>query len=394
MKRFLYLVLIPLLFGCAANNQIWFGDRNNSSVDNNNVVKVFIDKRGNLYPDSNIIIPKNKFIYGYRANENNANLKSYFLHDKENSRIIQLANYYKVPLQENQEELFKNIQEEILKKIAANVSHIKKEKQTDELVIFIHGYNMEYPAPVYYQFRKYIDNYKTDKKRVFLEIYWDGLTDKNNDIAALKIWTFAQVNSSYVANAVRKIINKIDYNTKIRIITHSLGASVGTGALFNTSSKWPVTQGQNFYEEMMNIPAPGHKDIRIGMIAPAIPGVNTFVDFNRRNGNSTIRSNDNNISKVVIGYKEKDEALLKKALNNSNNFGATTLGANTLNKETGKREIERVEEYMLKELQYTENNTPIRAIDFKDDIYSKEHGWYYYLQNKYALDRFLNQLFD
>jgi len=177
-----------------------------------------------------------------------------------------------------------------------------------------------------------------------------------------------------------------------------LGASVVTGALWNTSSKWPVTQGQNFYQEMRCIPTPQQKDIRIGMLAPAIPGVSTFIDFNRRNTGLSkdieILATQNNIIKVIIGYKEHDE-ILRKYVDISNKFGATTLGANALtDKKSNMKEIDRVKRLMEDELKYNSINTPIRRVDFKDTTYPTEHGWYYYLKNEYALDKFIDLLFN
>lgn len=254
---------------------------------------------------------------------------------------------------------------------------------------------MEYPTPVYDRLRKYIESHKPDKKRVFMEIYWDGLSGNNFD--AKRFWSFAQLNSSYVANAVRKIINVSGKDTKIRIITHSLGGSVGTGALFNTNSKWKKPENEEYYKERWQITTPTQKDIRIGMIAPAIPGVNTFVDFNCRTKDKIfkdIKPADNNISRVIIGFKEKDEALLKNPLKKADKFGSTSLGANALIcRKTGEREIDNVIEQM-KTLGYDNENTPIRTVDFKDSAFEKEHGLYYYLQNEYAFDKFLNHLFD
>lgn len=397
MKKYIYLLLLPLLLGCVAQKQIWFGDRNNSSSADNNVIRVYTDKYGYFYPDADIAINKKKFINGnrchsIRANENNANLLQYFTTNK--NEINNLANYYKVPVMEKDTILFDSIQKRITEKIGEDIKNLKKENRTDELVIFIHGFNMEYPTPVYDRLRKYIESHKPDKKRVFMEIYWDGLSGNNFD--AKRFWSFAQLNSSYVANAVRKIINVSGKDTKIRIITHSLGGSVGTGALFNTNSKWKNYENEDYYKERWQIATPTPKDIRIGMIAPAIPGANTFVDFNCRTERKKfkkIKPEDNNISRVIIGYKQND-AVLNKYVNISKKFGATTLGANTLVcRKTEEREIDNVEKEM-KELGYDDKNTPIRTVDFKDSAFEKEHGWYYYLQNEYALDKFLNQLFD
>lgn len=398
MKKLIYLLLIPLLYGCVAQNQIWFGERSNSiSEENNQVIRVYIDKYGYFYPDSAIVISKKKFINGNQcysivSNEKNGNLLQYFTTKKE--EISKLANYYNVPIIENDTVLFDSIQEKIIVRIATDICNLKKIKQANELVIFIHGFNMEHPTPTYDKLRKYIELHMPNKKRVFMEIYWDGMSGEGS--APARFWGFAQLNSSYVSNAVRKIINVTGDDTKIRIITHSLGASVGTGALFNTNSKWKNAYNEQYYKERQIIPTPKQNDIRIGMIAPAIPGVNTFVDFNCRTIEKSfidIKPEENNISRVVIGFKQEDK-ILKKYVNKPDKLGATTLGANFLiNKKTGEREIDNVK-VQMKTLGYDDKNTPIRIVDFKDSSFEMEHGWYYYLQNEYALDKFLNLLFD
>lgn len=116
MKKYIYLLLLPLLLGCVAQKQIWFGDRNNSSSADNNVIRVYTDKYGYFYPDADIAINKKKFINGnrchsIRANENNANLLQYFTTNK--NEINNLANYYKVPVMEKDTILFDSIQKRL-----------------------------------------------------------------------------------------------------------------------------------------------------------------------------------------------------------------------------------------------------------------------------------------
>lgn len=405
MRRLVCLLFLPmLLYGCVAQNQLWFGNRRQNQGNQNNVVRVYIDKRGSFYPDADFSIPKKEFIKGeskclnISTKEYNGNLKSYFL--AKTTRIDSLSKHYNVNTNIPSKEQFKAVQVKILENLSNTIESLKQANNTNELVILIHGYNADYPTPNYYELENYIEHFKPDKRRVFLEVYWDGLTDKGKGFSAMKIWSTAQMNSSYVANAVRKIINCIDVTTKVRLITHSLGASVGTGALFNTTSKWTNVEEKGYYEDMMKTLAPTQKDIRLGMIAPAIPGTTTFKDFNHRkdtrtNQNDTILPVNNNIKRVIIGYKETDEALSKKFLKKkrylSKKVGATSLGANV--ETDGQSEIDRTKDTMIS-IGYNSENLPVYEVDFKDNTYPDEHGLHFYMQNKYALDQFLDLLFD
>ena len=140
----------------------------------------------------------------------------------------------------------------------------------------------------------------------------------------------------------------------------------------------------------MNTPAPIQNDIRVAMLAPALPGVATFMDFNCRDGNQEVHPDSNNISKVLVGYNKNDLATAKIVgkIRAPRKIGATSLGCDAKNevRETIKT---------LDELGYL-NNNPIVPINFTNCPKSKkpeEHGCYYYLQNKDKTKTMLNQLF-
>lgn len=67
-------------------------------------------------------------------------------------------------------------------------------------------------------------------------------------------------------------------------------------------------------QDMMKTPTPT-VETRLGMLAPAIPGPPTFVDFNKRSP-TDIAAAQNNIKRVVIGYDPFDFATSKDVLKN------------------------------------------------------------------------------
>lgn len=405
MKNFIY-VFIFILIGCTSRQkQVLFTDLQYAHEGHSEeVVRVYIDKRGSFYPKKEIYIAYNDFYDKkaykdtYTIAENTGSLKDYFI--RENEKLIELASAYGISTVKDTGNTFQKAQKKIVQEKAGEIRKLLSAPDS-ELVVLIHGFNDANPSGDYYLMRKYIQAYKPDINFVFLEVYWDGLTANQGSPGFSGIWSYAQMNSSFVANAIRRLLNDLDEEVRIRLITHSLGASVGTGALFNTSSKWKNAEKEPYYKDMMGIHAPVHRDIRIGMIAPAIPGVMTFVDFNRRKDtrtheNDTILPAENNISRVVIGYKETDEALHKKALKKSKflskQAGATTLGSNPETK--GKSEIERVYEVMNTR-GYPQGNTPIDTVNFiSKENYKNEHGLYYYMKNEKSLKLFLDKLFD
>ena len=88
------------------------------------------------------------------------------------------------------------------------------------------------------------------------------------------------------------------------------------GALFNTTHKWELLNlvtpegDKKRLQGMILSPTPV-TPVRIAVIAPAIPGESTFIDFNKR-GSLLIKPSQNNIEKVIIGFNYKDYAVSKQ----------------------------------------------------------------------------------
>lgn len=406
MKKIAFLLLLTMV-GCASRQkQVWLTELKDAhNTDRKDVARVYLDKKGCLYPEKNFYIPYKSFFKEsqykstYKFKPDTGNLKSYFTDSIAEAK--KLATSYGIASNQEAGAIFTQVQAKIQSDKISEIQQLLNASSSKTLLILIHGFNDPNPSGDYQRMRDYIKTYKAGKDYIYLEVYWDGLTSNQGNPGTSKIWGAAQLNSSYEANAVRHLINGLSSTTKVRIITHSLGASVGTGALFNTFSKWKCPKEFDYYGDMMSTPAPSQSDIRIGMIAPAIPGVATFVDFNQRkdtrvNTTDTILPSKNNINTVVVGYKKTDYALykgfMKKKRFLSKIAGATTLGSNAAT--DGVSEIDRVTKTILA-LGYTPATNPIKAIDFEANThFDKEHGLYYYMQNDQKLKQFLDKLLD
>ena len=119
---------------------------------------------------------------------------------------------------------------------------------------------------------------------------------------------------------------------KIIVFTHSHGAGVITTALFNVVKFKPnyydkkdhwlyevrLKYGSNIYN------TPKQKFV-VGMLAPAIPGVNVFKDYYQRTESGKEETTKNNNLRFVIGFNENDP-VTKKYNIAPKKLGSTTLG--------------------------------------------------------------------
>jgi hypothetical protein len=329
-----------------------------------NRLKIFIDREGSIYPPSNLYSFRQGLFFNppKDGNDNTSKLNVYFKND-----LVGLTTVCKgLGVTDN----FDAMQNYLLKSYAERIN--KEVKEGKKIVFLIHGFNSPYEAS--------LNSYDILKSKLsnrndiaIVEVYWDGLT-KN----ALRIWSNAQVNSIYAGLAMRKLLTKVDSNAKIMLLTHSLGASVATQALFNVS-KW-TNEFQKYVDCLSNvIPTPPQKHIILSMFAPAIPGVNTFDDLNRTVGNNTALC----IKKIIVGYNQKDLALIK-GIGIKENIGSTSLGCNS------KDEIKKMQEVILS---ITPNIT-CKSFDLSKKPKPREHSIAEYvlaeLFNSFLAEAFVN----
>jgi hypothetical protein len=154
------------------------------------------------------------------------------------------------------------------------------------LVMLIHGTNPGIPA--YPEMEDTIRaRYFPDGKVVFAEVFWPG----GAFLRDVHPWGYAQHNSYGAGLGVRQVLSALPDDIPVRIITHSMGGGVAAGALWNVVSKiqqpkWYKRNGwlrewrDEYIARLDSFPTPTLKDIRVGMLVPAMPGC-TFDDFAR-----------------------------------------------------------------------------------------------------------------
>jgi hypothetical protein len=394
--------------------QVWFGAlQQTHHADTAAVVRIYFDKKGNLYPSQQFFIPYKNFFDPERSKKTisekpgSGNLENYFMQN--GNRMKNLAAIYKLDGSAiiSAKDSFYAVQEIIRKNIIGDVQAPYNDQSLKTLVVFIHGFNDADPTGDYQLIRNAIRKEGLERPGfVYLEVFWDGLTTNQGNPIYENIWKRALQNSAYVSIELRKILSALDQSVQIRIITHSLGASIGTGALFNTTTKWEKNgfrktgkhlredYGMNFFENQKTIITPT-QPARIGMIAPAIPGYNTFIDFNKRVPGIAVAQN--NIDRIIVGYNVNDFAVTKRALGKdlARYFGSTSLGCNCTRK--GITELERTAT-VLDEIGYDETSVkqmlqPVDFSEYERRKRSEEHGLYYYLQNQQKTKEFLTSLF-
>jgi hypothetical protein len=405
--RLLFILLLSVfLCGCftSYNNQTYFRkvQVKNQPNPQKDIIRIYIDKYGYFYPD--IAVPINRHIFlrptdrVKDADTTGANLYYYFT---SNPRPLDsLARFYRVPNTGKADKVYNAVEDKEVAAYAYKIHQMVVRLHADKYVVFVHGFNVEDATEDYDLLKKKIEegHYNDRKHMVFIEVYWDGLKNLNNKVtSAIKIWEHAQNNSRYVGLALRKVLDNLKDPVPLVIITHSLGASVGTGALFNCTSKWGKMKNERDQLEMdnlMKMRTPTFPDIRLGMLAPAMPGVETFIDFNKRSPD--IEAKDNRIYPVVIGYNPYDFAVSKWFL--SAKMGATTLGCNYITKK--QPEIDRVKQVLADSLKYdtTYINKLIVPIQFKTKkkfpiLHLEEHDLSYYLKDTVNIKKFMDDLF-
>jgi hypothetical protein len=402
-KRFLLSAISCLFCSCGSVSYVFFRPEQQISHQETNVTRIYIDRFGDFYPDTAVHIDVQDFqLDGRQRDQKSASLAHYFLSRK--SRLKQLRDFYGIAPHSSAKSAYREVQRLILAGYAKRIAEMMQ--NADKLIYLVHGFNDLLAESEYVQLRSVIaaHRYPGALKPAYVDVHWDGLNAHALDsLPVVKVWQPALLNSRFVSITLRQLITGVEERQTLPtvIITHSLGAGVALGALFDTHHKWDeideITPNSALKRlAVLRREATPVKPVRIGILAPAIPGERTFVDFNERKP-LKIEAADNHIEKVVIGYNYNDYALTKKNpllldINLGRFYGSTSLGCNAI--DWGKPEIDRVKEVMESN-HYNENiivplefHTPSRSSNPSTD----EHAWRFYTTAA-MIDQFLDQLF-
>jgi len=338
------------------------------------------------------------------ANINDNNLKAFYLElfEKIEKEKIDGDLFY---------EQWDRVHDEL---VAIQLRNYIIDNKIKNVLFFIHGYNVPYSLANLQaiEFGKQIKNADSSKfkETLIVPIFWPSNNKKKCDLkdsANFSIANFTKFGKGglkngtdmwyysnqayYAAFGLRKLLNNLNIDTiDYYIFSHSLGNTVSTSALINTThkldgikevmleekeqdnpSKKQVTILEELISSFKNIPLPKQK-IKVFMSAAAIPGMGTFKDMN-------IASISNKTFYVTIN--PSDPMLRKKLVGNTEVFNAETFSDTPFGCNY-KKDADNVQEYFKK-------NGLANNILFKNVIVEDHDVFVYLMQPSYR--NFINE---
>ncbi|WP_367330706.1 alpha/beta hydrolase [Sphingobacterium multivorum] len=333
MKILFKLIVVISLFAVVScspikglyNNFSAFKHQGELQPEANKPIRVFLDRWGDVYPD--MIIEEGLF------RDSLSVLESYFHYQ---DHLAQLYKKYDLSFTEpishqDFRDKFTYLQDHLHKYIADSIDRMAEFKK---LVFFIHGYNNtpEAASEAFSEMEKKIVERYPDQKFLMVELYWDGLQNKNKHQNSIKIWGNAQVSAAYAGMGLRNILNKL-HTDSMYVITHSHGAAVITEALFNVrrfhlSYYDTERDGKELVGLQESFDTP-QTNFVVGMIAPAIPGMNVFYRYDQRTGSDGAFTSKQKNYKFINGFNKNDK-VVNKYIRAPKRLGSTTLACDSL----------------------------------------------------------------
>jgi hypothetical protein len=389
MKKLLFLFTLTFLMGCTPISKLYipFGDAKLQHAQSKDaIVRLYFDRHGQLYPD----IPIDDTLL-----QINSSLLTEYYHKN-------LKDYKAVCTElgvnggdQPTEGIIEEIQNRLIQK---KIGLINTNSTNKEIVFIIHGYN-DHPLKKAND-NTFVENKATEdaiikkfpkRSFLFVEVYWDGLSKENGAsfltaVNSIRIWGNSQVSATYVGLELRRILAKIN-DARFSVVTHSHGAGVITNALFDVYKFDPdyyLDEGdfipKAYSDKRYDTPK---QDIHIGMLAPAIPGVNVFKDYSLRTVNG-VEGRDEALKNYhfILGFNRYDP-VTRKFYTKSSLLGSTTVACNY-------KELVRTSTKM--------NNDP-NVFDFVDFSFTNankkqySHSWFVYLANEPHSGIFFEKVF-
>jgi len=344
--------------------------------DFNDYNSIRFDGAGEIYPDVSIDY-KAEGCYIKEWRDKNATMVQDFY-----SPTCALRNkifeYYHIDGSSNLK--FDSIQNIIIRKKADAINRQLELNKTDNITFIMLGYNNHYfsnPADsdnAVFKLglqRKKIEEFLTahGKKSLIVEVYWDGTETETPGLQTAINFHSAMENSYWAGLGLRKLIRNLNCN-KVQFIAHSMGANIVAECVFNQFYK--IRQRTEFAKRLNKYQEdilPPDKKMRAGLVAPAISGTTTFIDY--------FQEGLPHYCSFIVGYNINDSILSKKFEPVENlepvffitHFGSTSLGCL-------KSEVEATEKL------FKANDETLETIDFSTDtmgIPQKRHDITAYL---------------
>jgi hypothetical protein len=376
----LALAAVQLLASaCANTNNVRFSGNPRTVSAPPATVRLFIDRDGRFYPSAGQSIQDVRLERWWNL------LDSYYREASERRQPewLGLLARYGVP-----DGPFETAWEAVQDSIAATSAREAIRTAGEQpLIVLVHGFNntAAEAEQALAATRGAIDVHLGFPQR-YLEVYWDGAAKRGGFWSIFRVWGGGQHNSYNAGLALRRILNQIPPATPVRIVTHSLGGSVATAALWNVTSKIDSSVDAAWlrtYERLRNDTirhrTPSHPDLRLAMLVPAMPG-NTFCNLPVRGArrcdyHDRTPAGDSTQHRVIVGVNRSDW-VVNKFFVPSSKFGSTTLAA-------------RLREYRDRVKPLNEPGEPQRffCLDFSKSsvntttpVLGESHAWEVYVQ--------------
>jgi hypothetical protein len=241
-----------VLFGHAAKKPV-----------NDGVVRVYFDRLGALYPTGEVA-PRDADIGSA------ATLGCYYARNAAAFEHLRRETRVNVP---KFTDAWEDVQDTLTGRIATDLNRrlLNADGTTRTLLVLIHGFRVDDATEPFDSARAAVLRLLPRNDVVFLEVNWDGLSGLPS------VWFSARTNAPLVGLALRRILGNLTPGTPIRVLTHSLGASVAASALWNRHRDLDRRDGalRRYFENVggnRRFPLRRDGDIRIGMFVPAVPG--------------------------------------------------------------------------------------------------------------------------
>lgn len=320
----LYCLVGAALLSAQTSQNVVFGEWARYFEQEEGLVRVFLDRHGDFYPNSVILEAD--------LQERNASLREYYAAHP--AAFSAVAQEYGVSTQAAFDEAFAAFQSSIVADLLRQVNAL--DEQSD-LFFLIHGFRKPMlpqrggspSSRGYAAVRASIqESYAARSRRaVFVEVYWDGTYDccigrktKVNKRIFKLFEDVAQINASEVGYGLRRLVSAVD-RQELSIVTHSLGAQVGLSLLTNTYD-------ERIAREEQALPTPPQEQLNVCFLAPAISRA-PFEEYHERTTDTDPATEDN--YQLSILYNEKDFVLKKRWKifgPGPKKYGNTSLGCN------------------------------------------------------------------
>lgn len=328
----LVAAVVVLSTSCSAKKNVVYTRADIESVRVDSAF--FMDRSGDLYPPASIEVRIVDMIedrpnHPPSSQAEIATLQAYFSREFANQSkswtdLLKATNVVSGGVFDSD---WGQIQSKLRDDVVADIN-----KHSDkEILLLVHGFNNNHGEANRWM-EELASDIRRDRPQVrVVQMYWDGL---RGNATGIGIWGEAQFNGPRVGHGLRRILNRIEPGTPVRILTHSSGAFVVTNALGNGGGSYGgfLQKGDELLRARAGMTEGEYRiptnltDLRVAMLVPAQP-VSAFSHFrDERNAPKDVSYQGVAPDRLILGTSKGDIATSKFVLPcNTKNTGNTCM---------------------------------------------------------------------